>query len=106
MSTQSKSAIPPHLLRDRYWKGTLHLFMNHPKLITVFNTKYFDLQVERIKGAALKKLAAPWSQSEKFALYLALHLYNESNKVNLSDMDYLDDYNRKIALEAIQLRFN
>ncbi len=96
--------IPEHLLKDRYWRGTLYLFVHHPKLQRYFK-KYVDLQAERIKVVALKKEAAPWSQSEKFALNLALHCFNQRHKVNLSDMDYLDDFNKKIALEAIRLRF-
>lgn len=99
------ASIPSYLVKDRYWKGVLHLFKNHSKLQSYFTTKYFDLENGSIKVAALKKVAAPWSQSEKFMLNLALHLYNERNKVNLSDMDYLDDYNRKLAMEAITLRF-
>ena len=51
-----------------------------------------------IKINALKKVAAPWSQSEKFILYLALHLFNERHKVNLSDMDYLDATNKELAM--------
>jgi hypothetical protein len=88
-----------------YWKGVIHLFQNNAKLKGLFTTKYFDLESGSIKITALKRTAAPWSQSEKFMLNLALHLYNDSNKVNLSDMDYLDDYNKKIAMEAITLRF-
>lgn len=105
MSIESTVKIPDHLLRDRYWKGTLHLFSNHPKLQLFFNTTYFNLGTGTIRALALKKLSGPWSQSEKFALNLALHLFNESHKVNLSDMDYLDPYNKQIALEAIRLRF-
>jgi hypothetical protein len=101
----SKATIPGYMATDRYWKAVIHLFMNHSKLKSVFTTKYFDLENGSIKIAALKKLAGPWSQSEKFMLNLALHLYNERNKVNLSDMDYLDVYNRKLAMEAITKRF-
>jgi hypothetical protein len=99
------TTIPKSIAEDMYWKGVLHLFQNNAKLKGVFTTKYFDLENGLIKIAALKKTAAPWSQAEKFMLNLALHLYNERNKVNLSDMDYLDDYNRKLAMEAITLRF-
>ncbi|MGE8207743.1 hypothetical protein ACQKP0_25055 [Heyndrickxia sp. NPDC080065] len=97
--------IPRSLQQDRYWKGVIHLFKNNAKLKSVFTTKYFDLEDEVIKVASLKKAIAPWSQSEKFLVNLALHLYNEDNKVNLSYMDYLDDYNKKLAMEAITLRF-
>ncbi|MGE6260907.1 hypothetical protein ACQKCU_24025 [Heyndrickxia sporothermodurans] len=99
------STIPSHLYQDRYWKPILHLFRNNAKLKSVFTTKYFDLEDEVIKVASLKRTIAPWSQSEKFLVNLALHLYNENNKVNLSDMDYLDDYNKKLVMEAITLRF-
>lgn len=98
-------AIPSYILTDRYWKGTIHLFKNHSKLQDYFTTKYFDLDNGTIKIAALKKVAGPWSSSEKFMLNLALHLYNERNKVHLSDMDHLDDYNKNLAMEAITLRF-
>lgn len=99
------ATIPSYILKDKYWKPVIHLFKNNGKLNSVFTTKYFDLEEGTIKITALKRNAAPWSQSEKFMLNLALHLYNESNKVNLSDMDYLDDYNLKLAMEAIKLRF-
>jgi len=105
MSNVSAVKVPEHLMRDRYWRGTLHLFVNHPKLQSCFNTKYFDLQSGTIKGPVLKKLSGPWSESEKFALNLALHLFNERYKVNLSDMDYLDPYNKQLAFEALRLRF-
>ncbi|GAA0313599.1 hypothetical protein GCM10008967_00100 [Bacillus carboniphilus] len=99
------ATIPVHLANDRYWKPVIHLFQNNSKLQRYFNTKYFNLESGTISSVALKRKAAPWSSSEKFLLNLALHLYNERNKVNLSDMDYLDDSNKKIALEAISMRF-
>lgn len=98
--------IPEHLLRDRYWGSLIYLFQHCAKLQTYFTTKYIDIEEGTVATAKLKRIAAPWSQSEKFMLNLALHLFNEQNKVNLSDMDYLDDYNRQIALKAIQLRFS
>jgi hypothetical protein len=97
--------IPSHIVNDRYWKPVLHLFQNQYKLKSVFTTKYFDLEEGTINITGLKRNAAPWSQSEKFMLNLALHLFNERNKFNLSDMDYLDDYNKKLAMEAITYRF-
>lgn len=97
--------IPDYLIKDMYWKGVIHLFSNNKKLNSVFNTKYFDMKNGSIKVQELKKIAAPWSTSEKFMLYLALHLYNESNKVNLSDMDHLDECNKRLAVEAIKLRY-
>lgn len=97
--------IPLQLSQDKYWKPVIYLFKNHSKLNKYFNTRYFDLEEGTIKIASLKKQAAPWSHSEKFMLNLACHLFNERNKVNLSDMDYLDDYNRKLAFEALKMRF-
>lgn len=99
------ATIPSGIANDMYWKGVIHLFQNNHKLQSLFTTKYFDMKNGSIKTVALKRAAAQWSQSEKFMIYLALHLYNDSNKVNLSDMDYLDENNRKIAIEAITLRF-
>lgn len=103
--TTAKNTIPAHLKKDRYWKGLLFLFENHPKLKQVFTTKYFDLEGEYIKINSLKRVAAPWSTSEKVMLNLALHLFHEGNKFNLSDIDYLDDRNRGFAFKAISLRF-
>lgn len=97
--------VPSYLIKDRYWRSVIHLFKNHYRLQDYFTTKYFNFEEGTIRIAALKKVAGPWSQSEKFMLNLALHLFNERNKVNLSDMDYLDDYNKKLAMEAITLRY-
>ena len=51
-------------------------------------------------------ITKPWSSEEKFMLALALHLFNENNKLpNLSDMDLLDSVNKEIALKAIIYRY-
>jgi hypothetical protein len=102
---EGMAKIPSYMLTDRYWKGVLHLFQNQWKLKSVFTTKYFDLESGIIHTTAIKRATAGWSQSEKFMLNLALHLFNERNKVNLSDMDFLDDNNKKLAMEAITMRF-
>ncbi|QVY60966.1 DUF6075 family protein [Cytobacillus gottheilii] len=99
------NVIPSYMSNDRYWRAVIYLFKNNVKLQSVFTTKYFDLEEGTIKITALKRNAAPWSSSEKFMLNLALHLFNQNNKVNLSDMDLLDDNNKKLAMEAIRLRF-
>ncbi|MCL6571729.1 MAG: hypothetical protein K6T88_08580 [Bacillus sp. (in: Bacteria)] len=99
------AALPVHLLKDRYWASLIHLFRNNSKLKGVFTSKYFNLEGEKIKIHALKKLAGPWSHSEKIMLNLALHLFNERNKFTLSDFDSLDEHNSKIAYEAIRIRF-
>lgn len=100
-----KVDVPTRLFEDRYWRGVLHIFMNQAKLQHYFTLQYFDLSTRTIKAASLKQLAKPWSQSERFMLNLALHLYNEQHKVNLSDMDYLDSNNKEIAFEAIRFRY-
>lgn len=97
--------IPSYLYQDKYWKPVLHLFLKHQKLNQVFTTRYFKFEAGEIKIAALKRISAQWSRSEKFMLNLALHLYNDRNKVNLSDMDCLDDYNKELAFEAMKMRF-
>ncbi|CAH1190366.1 hypothetical protein PAECIP111893_00296 [Paenibacillus plantiphilus] len=97
--------IPAHLQRDRYWGALLYLFINTPKLQLYFTPGYVCLKSERVFGTKLKKVSAPWSQSEKFMLKLALHCFNERNKVDLSDMDYLDSNHRQIAFTALKLRY-
>jgi hypothetical protein len=99
------NTIPSSLLKDRYWASLIHLFQNNHRLNGVFTTKYFDLQEGTVKFQALKNFAAPWSSSEKVMLNLALHLFNERNKFNLSDLDYLDSNNKRLAYEAIKIRF-
>lgn len=98
--------ISQHLFQDKYWKSMLHLFMYQPRLSQCLTSKYFDLQGGVIKAAALKKLSKPWSQSERFMLHLALHLYSSGlAKVNLADMDYLDSRNKALVHEALKIRF-
>jgi hypothetical protein len=99
------ASIPAELYRDRYWAPVIHLFTKHPKLKSCFTTKYFDIQGTSIKFQALKRASSQWSTSEKIMLQLALHLFNERNKFNLSDIDYLDDRNRLLAFEAMKMRF-
>lgn len=96
--------IPRELQQDRYWRGTLHIFLNNPKLQR-YVAPYINFNECTINAEGLKRASRPWSDSEKFMLNLALHLFNERYKVNLSDMDYLDTNNRQIALKAIQMRF-
>ncbi|MFC4323671.1 hypothetical protein [Litchfieldia salsa] len=99
------TTIPNHLLNDRYWKGLLFLFNEHPKLKKCFTTKYFDLKNGNIKVTSLKRLSDPWSRSEKVMLNLALHLFNERYKFNLSDLDSLDSKNMNLAFKAMKMRF-
>jgi len=91
---------------DRYWASLMFLFKNNANLNSCLTTKYFDLEHRVVHIRKLREVSKPWSESEKFMLDLALHLFNQRNKVNLSDMDYLDSYNAKLAIEAIRIRFN
>ncbi|UII56683.1 hypothetical protein LS684_04250 [Cytobacillus spongiae] len=101
----STNTIPALLMEDRYWRSMLHLFLKQPKLKSVLTTQFFNLETGEVKIQSLKRKAGPWSTSEKAMLNLALHLFNERNKFNLSDMDSLDDNNKKLAFEAIKIRF-
>ncbi|WP_044480479.1 hypothetical protein [Paenibacillus antibioticophila] len=97
--------IPEELKRDRYWRSTLHIFLESDRL-RQFVATHIDFDARTINTGGLKRISRPWSQSERFMLNLALHLFNEQHKLsNLSDMDYLDSNNKRIALEAIKLRF-
>jgi hypothetical protein len=93
------------LFKDQYWRGLLFLFQSHPKLKKYLQEPYVDIESGVINTFPLKKLSLTWSNSERFMLDLALHLFNDENEVNLSDMDYLDRNNKELAMRAIRLRF-
>lgn len=90
---------------DRYWRSFLHIFQNTPRLQPLLTTRYMDPKQGVVHVAKLRAASKGWSQSEKFMLALALHLYNESNKMNLSDMDYLDHHHKQVAFEALHIRY-
>ncbi|MNW37022.1 hypothetical protein D3C74_140530 [compost metagenome] len=90
---------------DKYWRVLLFIFQNTPRLQPLLTTQYMDPKRGVVHSTKLRVASKGWSQSEKFMMNLALHLYNESNKVNLSDMDYLDYEHKRIAFEALQIRF-
>lgn len=92
-------------MQDRYWRGLLHIFMNHAKLKQYLSADYIDFDELTVKVDKLKKASRGWSTSEKFMLALALHLYNGRNKVDMSEADRLDDKNTEIALKALRLRY-
>jgi hypothetical protein len=50
-------------------------------------------------------ISKPWSESERFMLFLVLHLFNPMFKVDLSGMDDLDKQNKHIAMKAIWIRY-
>jgi hypothetical protein len=90
---------------DRYWAALLYIFQNTPRLEPLFTTRYMDPKHGVVHVTKLRAASKGWSQSEKFMLNLALHLYDESNKVNISDMDYLDYNHKQVAFEALRIRF-
>lgn len=96
ISTTAKAIVPEYLLKDRFWKGTLYLFSQHPKLKQVFTTSYFNFEEGTVDGKQLQVTAKAWSSSEKAILNLALHLYNERFDFSLSDLDYLDYENKEL----------
>lgn len=105
MTNTPSTTIPDHLLKDRYWAPLIYIFSTCDKLNRYFNPQYINFKTGNVRAAALKKIAAPWSESERFMLQLALHCFSESNKVNLGDMDYLDSRNLQIAFQALKLRY-
>jgi hypothetical protein len=91
--------------RDPYWAAVLFLFTNHSKLQNYLTDDYINIYEGIIEEEKLKKLSKPWSRSEKFVLQLALHLYSGRGKLDLNDIDYLDDENKRLVIEAMKLRF-
>lgn len=105
MTSTSHLIVPTHLFNDHYWKGTLYLFNQHPKLNKLFTTQYFDFEEGNVAGELMLKSARAWSTSEKVMLNLALHLYNERYSFNMHDLDYLDSSNKELAYQAIKFKF-
>lgn len=90
---------------DRYWRSFLYIFQNTPRLQQLMTTQFMDPKLGIVHKTKLRTVSKGWTQSEKFMLALALHLYNESNKMNLSDMDYLDYQHKSVAFEALRIRY-
>lgn len=95
--------IPDHLYRSQYWRPIIYLFTQHELLSQYIHL--VDFKGEQIEIAKLKRAARAWSPSEKFMLSLALNCFNDHNKVNLGDMDYLDSDNKEMVFEALHLRY-
>lgn len=91
--------------KDPNWGALLYLFSNHDKLQTCLTSEFVDLEEGIVHQKALLKKAKVWSRSEQFMLRLALHLYSGNGKLDLNDMDYLDEKNRNLALNALKIRF-
>ncbi|MEK3987433.1 hypothetical protein MHB77_29310 [Paenibacillus sp. FSL K6-3166] len=97
--------IPDHLLQDRYWRGLLHIFMNHNKLKQLLSKPEFvDFEELTVHVDELIKASKSWSPSERFMLTCALHLFNGINTIDIPQADRLDDKNTEILREALLLR--
>lgn len=93
----------PHI--DSYLDTLIFLFSNHSKLQRYLTDDYINIHEGIIEEEKLKKLSKSWSQSEKFILQLALHLYSGRGKLDLNDIDYLDAKNKHLVMEAMKIRF-
>jgi hypothetical protein len=92
---------------DPYLDTLIFLFSNHSKLQRYLTDDYINIYEGIIEEEKLKKLSKSWSQSEKFILQLALHLYSGRGKLDLNDIDYLDAKNKHLVMEmeAMKIRF-
>lgn len=90
---------------DKYWRALLYILQNTPRMQHLLTTAYIDPKQQIIHVRKLQAATKGWSQSEKFMMALALHLFDESNKVHLADMDYLDFHHKGVAFEALRIRF-
>lgn len=100
-------AISKYVKESPEWCSILYLFTEHPKLASIFTSSYIDLTKEHVYTRKLNQISKYWSESEKFMLALALHLYNPTNKLpkGLAEMERLDHRNMKLALKAISIRY-
>lgn len=102
-----KSLIPEWVKNDPFWSSALYILQTaarrEPKFMQLKHLVNFEHAL--IEFDAMKQAAASWSRGEKLLVDLAAHLFNERHPFNLSELDYLDSFNRKTALEAIRLRF-
>lgn len=88
-----------------YMETVTLLFSNHSKLQTYMTEDYIKIYEGINEKDKLRKISKPWSRSEKFVLNLALHLYSGHGKLDLNDIDYLDSKNKRLVLQAINIRF-
>jgi hypothetical protein len=71
------------------------------------SVRKYIVESDRIAFDELLGVASPWSSSEKALLKLAAHLFNSIWPANIDEVFYNLDYNNKrIALKAIQMRYN
>jgi hypothetical protein len=98
--------LPPPLQQDRYWLALAVIFVNVPALYWTINT-YVHPGKSYVAADALKKnVFRKLSSGELFMGTLALHLFNDVNKLpkdGLSGLRSLDSYNLDLALHAIRI---
>ena len=103
-----KIVVPEWMITDVYWRGTIHILGSmanrEPKFRPLLH-RYVNVDESSIDFFGMKRAVSSWSHSEKIMVKLAAHLFNQVHKFNLSDLDYLDSQNMRVALKAIELRF-
>jgi hypothetical protein len=103
-----KIAVPEWMISDVYWRGTIHVLRNMANREPEFRPllqHFVKIDESSIDFFGMKRAVSSWSHSEKIMVKLAAHLFNQVHKFNLSDLDYLDSRNMKVALKAIELRY-
>jgi hypothetical protein len=101
-------SLPRWAKDDVYWHSSLSILcsMVDRDQKSRHLLHYVDLDESSIDFFAIKQAISSLSHSEKIMVNLAAHLFNETHEFKLSDLDYLDGRNMKVALRAIGLRFN
>lgn len=90
---------------NQYLDALLYIFKNHSKLENYFTEEYVNVESQILHIEKLKQLSKTWSTNEKFMLDLALNLFGIQGKIDLNMIDYLDQDNKQIAIEALKIRF-
>jgi len=97
--------VPEHLRQDRYWRSILYIFTQQPYLKGLI-PEYFNFQTLEIDCPGLRKLNISYGLN--FLVKLALHLYNGGHPLppdGLTGLAHLDDFNYRLAIRAIDIRF-
>lgn len=106
VNPEERNAIPSQLFEDKYWKGLLHIFMNHGKLKHFLSDPaYFDFEEFTLHSDKLLEASKDWGTGERFMLEVALHMFNGIHKVDLSKADVLEDKYLEIVIHALRLRY-
>lgn len=101
-------SLPQWVKDDVFWHGSLFILGSmverEPKFRPLLH-KFVNLDESTIDFFGMKKAVSSWSHSEKIMIKLAAHLFNQIHKFNLSDLNYLGSKNMKIALKAMEIRY-